>query len=130
MEDASHLDMAYKLVEYGGKGRFKLSTSKVLHPGRKQVFRRVENGRMIGDVIGRYDEPLPGEPLLQPVVRSGVPTSPIDIEKSRRRFQRELARLPDHLRAIEPTPVPYPVSFSTCLDRDLDRIRSGLARGT
>jgi nicotinate phosphoribosyltransferase len=130
MEDASHLDMAYKLVEYGGKGRLKLSTSKVLHPGRKQVFRRVENGRMIGDVIGRYDEPLPGEPLLQPVVRSGVPTTPIDIEESRRRFQRELARLPDHLRAIEPTPVPYPVSFSTCLDRDLDRIRSGLARGT
>ena len=130
MEDASHLDMAYKLVEYGGKGGLKLSTSKVLHPGRKQVFRRVENGRMIGDVIGRYDEPLPGEPLLQRVVRSGVPTTPIDIEESRRRFQRELARLPDQLRAIEPSPVPYPVSFSACLDRDLDRIRSELARGT
>jgi nicotinate phosphoribosyltransferase len=122
--------MAYKLVEYGGKGRLKLSTSKVLYPGRKQVFRRVENGRMIGDVIGRHDEPLPGEPLLQSLMRSGVPTTPIDIEESRRRFQRELARLPDQLRAIEPSPVPYPVSFSACLDRDLDRIRSELARGT
>jgi nicotinate phosphoribosyltransferase len=130
MDGASHLDMAYKLVEYGGKGRLKLSTSKVLYPGRKQVFRRVENGRMIGDLIGRFDEPLPGEPLLQPVVRSGIPTTPIDLEESRRRFQRELARLPDHLRAIEPSPVPYPVSFSACLDRDLDRIRSELARGT
>ena len=130
MEGASHLDMAYKLVEYGGKGRLKLSTSKVLHPGRKQVFRQAENGRIIGDTIGRFDEPLPGEPLLQPVVRSGVPTTAIDVEECRRCFQRELARLPDHLRAIEPAPVPYPVSFSTCLDRDLDRIRLGLARGT
>jgi len=130
MEGASHLDMAYKLVEYGGKGRLKLSTSKVLHPGRKQVFRQVENGRMIGDAIGRFDEPLPGEPLLQPAMRRGLPTTRIDLEESRCRFQRELARLPDQLRAIEPSPVPYPVSFSTRLDHDLDRIRSGLTCGT
>jgi nicotinate phosphoribosyltransferase len=52
MDGASRLDMAYKLVEYGGKGRLKLSTSKVLYPGRKQVFRQVENGLMVGDVIG------------------------------------------------------------------------------
>jgi nicotinate phosphoribosyltransferase len=130
MEDASHLDMAYKLVEYGGKGRLKLSTSKVLHPGRKQVFRRVENGRMIGDVIGRFDEPLPGQPLLQCVMRNGVPTTRIDLGESRCRLQHELACLPDQLRAIEPSPVPYAVSFSACLGRDLDRIRSELARGT
>lgn len=47
-----------------------------------------------------------------------------------RRFQREQARLPDQLRAIEPSPVPYLVSFSACLDRDLDRIRSEFSRGT
>jgi len=122
--------MAYKLVEYGGKGRLKLSTSKVLHPGRKQVFRLVENGRMIGDVIGRFDEPPPGEPLLQAVMRRGVPTTRIDLGESRCRFQRALARLPNQLRAIEPSPVPYPVTFSACLDRDLDRIRLELAHGT
>jgi len=130
MEDASHLDMAYKLVEYGGKGRLKLSTSKVLHPGRKQVFRLVENGRMIGDVIGRFDEPPPGEPLLQAVMRRGVPTTRIDLGESRCRFQRALARLPNQLRAIEPSRVPYPVTFSACLDRDLDRIRLELTHGT
>jgi nicotinate phosphoribosyltransferase len=129
MEDASHLDMAYKLVEYGSKGRLKLSTSKVLHPGRKQVFRQIEDGRIIGDVIGRFDELLPGEPLLQPVMRRGVPTTRIDLGESRCRFQRELARLPVQLRAIEPSPVPYPVSFSARLDHDLDRLQSGLACG-
>ncbi len=130
MEDASHLDMAYKLVEYAGSGRLKLSTSKVLHPGRKQVFRQVESGHMIGDVIGRFDESLPGEPLLQPMMRQGVLTRHIDLQESRRRLRCELALLPHQLRAIEPSPVPYPVSFSECLRDDLARIRSELARGT
>ncbi|MDQ2950293.1 MAG: nicotinate phosphoribosyltransferase, partial [Acidobacteriota bacterium] len=117
MEDASHLDMAYKLVEYAGKGRLKLSTSKVLYPGRKQVFRQVENGRMVGDAIGRFDEQLPGEPLLQPLMRQGVPTTRIDLEVSRQCCQRELERLPDHLRKLDPSPAPYMVSFSECLQK-------------
>jgi nicotinate phosphoribosyltransferase len=44
--------MAYKLVEYAGKGRLKLSTKKVLYPGRKQVFRQYENGRIVRDDRG------------------------------------------------------------------------------
>jgi nicotinate phosphoribosyltransferase len=127
MEDASHLDMAYKLVEYGGKGRLKLSTSKMLHPGRKQVFRRLENGRMVGDVIGRFDESLPGEPLLQPMMRRGVISMRVDLEESRRRLQRELASLPECLRAIEPSPCAYPVRYSGRLQRDLDTIRPEVA---
>jgi nicotinate phosphoribosyltransferase len=130
IEDASHLDMAYKLVEYEGKGRLKLSHSKVLYPGRKQVFRQVENGRMVGDVIGRFDEQLPGEPLLRAVMRQGVPITPIELEESRRRFQCELARLPEHLRALEPSTAPYPVSFSEQLELDLRRASADLARGT
>jgi nicotinate phosphoribosyltransferase len=64
MADAPELDMAYKLVEYAGKGRLKLSSKKVLYPGRKQVFRQIDNGLMVRDTIGRFDEQLPGEPLL------------------------------------------------------------------
>jgi nicotinate phosphoribosyltransferase len=130
MEDASHLDMAYKLVEYAGQGRLKLSTEKVLYPGRKQVFRQIEAGHMVHDVIGRFDEELPGERLLQPVMRQGQATSEINLEESRRRFQLELQRLPEHLRKLEPSSVPYPVNFSDRLQDDLDRIRRELACGT
>jgi nicotinate phosphoribosyltransferase len=130
MEDASHLDMAYKLVEYGGKGRLKLSTKKVLYPGRKQVFRRVEAGHMEYDLIGRFDEELPGERLLQPVMRRGRPTGEVDLEESRRRFHRELQRLPDHLKTLESSSDPYAVRFSERLQEDLDRIRRELACGT
>jgi nicotinate phosphoribosyltransferase len=126
MEDASHLDMAYKLVEYGGKGRVKLSSSKVLYPGQKQVFRQFEEGFMVRDVIGRVDEQLPGEPLLYPVMLRGAPTTHIDIEQSRRHFQCELGRLPAHLRTLEPSASPYPVGFSERLLRDLARIRAEL----
>ncbi|HXE62705.1 MAG TPA: nicotinate phosphoribosyltransferase [Bryobacteraceae bacterium] len=130
MEDASHLDMAYKLVEYGGKGRLKLSPGKVLYPGRKQVFRQSENGCVVRDVVGRFDEQLPGKPLLQPVMQRGAPITHVKLEESRQRFQSELASLPSHLRALQPSTTPYPVSFSECLERDLQRIRIKLAHGT
>ncbi len=127
MEDASHLDMAYKLVEYAGKGRLKLSSKKVLYPGRKQVFRQIEAGLMMRDVIGRFDDDLPGERLLQPVMRQGRPTSDVNLEESRRRFRLELQRLPTQLRKLEPSSVPYPVKFSDCLQNDLYTIRRQLA---
>ncbi len=41
--DAPHLDMAYKLVDYAGSARMKLSPSKVLYPGMKQVFIRLRS---------------------------------------------------------------------------------------
>ena len=129
MDGASHLDMAYKLVEYGGKGRLKLSAKKVLYPGRKQVFRQVDAGRMVRDVIGRFDEELPGEKLLQPMMRQGRRTGDVDLEESRKRFSLELQRLPEHLRKLEPSSIPYLVSFSDRLQDDLDKIRREIAGG-
>jgi nicotinate phosphoribosyltransferase len=110
MEDTPHLDMAYKLVEYGG--------------------RQILNGQIVSDVIARFDEDQAGEPLLQPFMRRGAPAGTIDVKESRRRLQGELARLPPHLRALEPALTAYPVSFSECLRRDLEGIRAELARGT
>ena len=123
--DAPELDMAYKLVEYAGKGRLKLSAKKVLYPGRKQVFRQIENSRMIGDVIGRSDESLAGEQLLKPLMIRGRAVAEIKLAESRKRLQCELQLLPDHLRELEPVPQ-YPVSFSDQLQADLDSIRRKL----
>jgi nicotinate phosphoribosyltransferase len=120
MADAPELDMAYKLVEYAGKGRLKLSPNKLLYPGRKQVFRQIDNGRMAGDMIGRFDELLPGELLLQPLLRHGQPMARVDLKESRRRLQRELDRLPAHLRGLEAESLPYHVTFSTNLQADFE----------
>jgi nicotinate phosphoribosyltransferase len=125
MADAPELDMAYKLVEYGGKGRLKLSAKKVLYPGRKQVFRQVENGRMMRDVIGRFDEQLPGEPLLQPLIQGGQPAVRVDLSQSRLRLQQQMEKVPEPLRGLEQV-VPYPVAISDRLQSDFDDVSKHL----
>jgi nicotinate phosphoribosyltransferase len=128
-DGAPHLDMAYKLVEYAGQARLKLSSHKVLYPGRKQVFRVVERGRMVRDVIGRHHEKLEGEPLLQPVMRAGerLAAGRISLEDARAYARRELTeRLPEALRRLEPAETPYAVAFSDQLQRDLEAVRRKL----
>lgn len=126
--DATDLDMAYKLVEYAGHPRIKLSSKKTIYPGRKQVFRFVEGGRAVRDVIGRYDEPSDGEPLLQPAMRHGrrLTEARVPLDESRRRAETELARLPETLRSLEPVPEPYAVEISAALQADLEQVRRTL----
>jgi nicotinate phosphoribosyltransferase len=69
--DAPSLDIAYKLVEYAGRPRMKLSTGKVLLPGRKQIFRVERDGMPDHDVLGRRDDDPCGRALLQRVMAGG-----------------------------------------------------------
>jgi nicotinate phosphoribosyltransferase len=127
-EDAPSLDMAYKLIEYACRPRLKLSTKKVLYPGRKQVFRTIEDGRMTGDLIARHDEQRAGEPLLQPVMRGGqrLPAGRVSLEAARQHARRERERLPESLLRIERTETSYPVSVSDALKEDLEALRRSL----
>ncbi|MGC8873909.1 MAG: nicotinate phosphoribosyltransferase [Chloroflexia bacterium] len=112
--DAPDLDIAYKLCEYAGKGRLKLSTGKPVLPGRKQVFRVIEGGQAVRDIIARADEDLPGKPLLQEVMHGGqrLPAGRIDIDSARSYAREQIALLPEHVRALEPAEPPYPVEIS------------------
>ncbi|MEE8142245.1 MAG: nicotinate phosphoribosyltransferase [Planctomycetota bacterium] len=124
--DAPYLDCAYKLVEYAGRPRLKLSSSKVIYPGRKQVFRRTQAGRMAGDVISRCNEKCPGKPLLQLVMRDGqrLAAGSISLEEARQHAERELRSLgPDCLGL---TLSPYPIEFSAGLQQDLTAFRQAL----
>lgn len=123
--DAPTLDLSYKLVAFGGRGRAKLSTRKVLYPGRKQIFRRTEGGRLAGDVIGRFDEALDGEPLLVPVMEQGVvlPAGREDLRAARERVAAELDRLPPAFHRLDGEPPEPPVSMSQGLEADLAALR-------
>jgi len=113
--DASALEIAYKLVSYGGEGRLKLSPGKPILPGRKQVFRlEGPDGRAARDVVALHDEEHEGEPLLALVMEGGARTAAgrSTLEEARRRAAREIARLPDRVRAIEPAAPPYTVEIS------------------
>lgn len=118
--DAPALDIAYKLTEYDSRGRIKLSPGKPILPGRKQVFRVEEGGRAVGDVIARRDEAIPGRALLVQVMESGrrLPAGRATLDEARARAAEELARLPDHVRGLDPADPPYPVRVSDRLLAD------------
>lgn len=111
--DSPELDMAYKLVEYAGRGRFKLSHNKILYPGRKQVFRE-----MPGDTIGRFDEHIPGVPLLRPAMLAGRMRPLPTLSESRDYMREQLAQLPAGPRAVD---------FSESLRHDLESLRQECA---
>src|SRR6478752_2863343 len=97
--DAPSLDCAYKLQDYAGKPRRKLSEGKVTWPGRKQVWRSYGTaGRMRGDILSLETESQAVEALIAPVMRAGKRLAPPPtLAQIRERAVRELERLPEPL---------------------------------
>jgi nicotinate phosphoribosyltransferase len=114
--DAAALDCAYKLQEYAGVARRKLSAGKETWPGRKQVWRRYgPDGRMAGDIISVEDDAQPGEPLLRPVMRAGKRMNPQPpLAEIRAHAIRNYARLPEPLKRLRPG-ASYPVAIAEAL---------------
>lgn len=122
--DAPELDIAYKLVEYDGSGRMKLSTGKPSLPGAKQIYRRFDDGMARGDVLARRDETQDGTPLLEPYVRQGSRVRETDsAERCRQRAQAALTALPAEIRAIHRAGDVYPVVLSDALHDHRERVR-------
>lgn len=127
--DVPGLDIAYKLVEYAGHSRMKLSTGKVLLAGRKQVYRIERDGVADHDVLARRDERLDGRPLLYAVMTSGRRTSVgnVTLDEVRERARQESARLPARVRALHPADPPFRVDISPALTRECERLRRHFA---
>lgn len=102
--DAPYLDCAYKLAEYDGQGRRKRSAGKQTYPGRKQVFRRLDDdGHIVDDTVGLETEGVHGQPLLQPVMLAGKRCGPaLTLAHMRQTLRGQLASLPQCLTALEP----------------------------
>jgi nicotinate phosphoribosyltransferase len=102
--DVPALDCAYKLQEYAGLARRKHSAGKVTWPGRKQVWRRYgSDGRLDGDILSVEDDEQPGEPLIKLAMQNGRRIGPPPtLDAIRAHARRELERLPEPLRRLEP----------------------------
>jgi len=119
--DAPWTDMSYKMVEYDGQPVQKLSTGKISWPGKKQVFRQLDDRRRLRkDVLGLRDETLAdGEPLLEKVMGNGRTVNASQLTNSRDRFLDEFHRLDDTVKAVR-RPAAYPIEYSDAL-RELQR---------
>ncbi|MFN3745854.1 MAG: nicotinate phosphoribosyltransferase [Hyphomicrobiaceae bacterium] len=127
--DVPALDCAYKLQEYAGTGRRKLSLGKATWPGRKQVWRQIgADGLMVRDVLSLAGDRQEGAPLLQCVMRGGrrvVP--PVPLAEVRTHAARNLAQLPGSLRRLEADAL-FPVEISDALRRYTENVDAMLAR--
>jgi nicotinate phosphoribosyltransferase len=118
--DSPTVNGVYKIVAHADadgiwQGVRKLSLAKETIPGAKQVFRSFgRRGTMSGDVLGAADEDVPGQPLLEKVMRDGEFVAAESLEQLRARAEKSLAALPADLRrpSAEPAVEPYPVELS------------------
>ncbi len=127
----------YKLVEIDGIPVMKEATAKISYPGRKQIFRRYEQGQAVGDRLGLMAEAgarsqKPGEappdtrpstpdtltgelPLMQLVMQNGQRLCPSEsLDTIAQRTAHSVASLPATARQIH-EPVFFPVEASTAL---------------
>ena len=127
--DAPSLDCAYKLQDYCGVPKRKLSEGKQTWPGRKQVWRTYgTDGRMKGDILTLEGDKQSGEPLIVEVMRGGkrVGAAPT-LAEIRQRAARDLARLPEPLRQLQQG-VEYSVAVADALKvlaAEADRLTKG-----
>ncbi len=112
--DDPALGGVYKLVELNGQPKMKLSKDKATYPYCKQVWRSyADDGTMLGDTIGIANEPdLPGEPLLQPVLRKGALIAPLpDLTTIQKYARQQVQSLPEIYKSLT-QPESYPVQYS------------------
>ena len=117
--DAPALSGVYKLAEIERNGRFipvmKRSVGKHTYPGRKQVWRVVEKGVAVEDVIG-LDEagPTNAIPLLRQVMAAGVRLAGLPLKDLRQRRAEQIAMLSSSVRGLRGGS-PYRVRISDAL---------------
>ncbi len=120
------LDGIYKLSDVVKHNRhmpkMKLSddTIKATLPGKKRVWRIVEKGKFVRDIISLDDEDIDNAiPLLEKVVENGkIICNRPSLEEIRHIAGENLSNLPDIYKKLDGAPV-YPVEFS----RDLVELR-------
>ncbi len=121
-EDCPMLDMAYKLVQYGGRGVTKYSEGKDIHPFRKQVYRDSHNGLMTADTVTRAEAAggIPGRPLLHQVMQSGrrIDIRQHDLKTIRGKIRSDLGKLNPDLLTIEQNHIRYTVNLDHSLKRE------------
>ena len=90
--DAPYLDIAYKLVEYEGKPKFKGSPGKKTFPYKRQVWRFLKDGRFDYDKVSRFQEGG-----LVKKVSFPLPS----LKEIRERVLEQINQLPEELRSIK-----------------------------
>jgi nicotinate phosphoribosyltransferase len=108
----SPVNGVYKLVEIDDRPTMKKSPGKMTYPGKKQIFRYIENGKFTSDILGLVSE---GDGLLELVMSDGKRLHDDDpLAVIRARTDLNVASLPSEIRDINYAVNP-PVKISPAL---------------
>ena len=110
----SPVNGVYKLVEIDDIPVMKESKGKATYPSCKQIFRRIDNGRLGVDRLGLQSESArPGEhPLMERWIEAGkCVKSPETLEEIARRTAMSVSQLPEAVRRVD-RPVPLSPEIS------------------
>lgn len=123
----SAINGVYKLVEIDGIPVMKHSSGKATYPGRKQIFRLFEGGKVKADSLDLAAQEQTEEttdkngkflqssevPLLQLFLKEGKRVQPVEtLAEIRQRTATSVASLPDETRRLD-NPVSVQVDIST-----------------
>jgi nicotinate phosphoribosyltransferase len=103
----------YKLVEIDGIPVMKESAGKASYPGRKQIFRHVDQGIVKSDRLGLISEINGAAPgLMQLVMQAGQRSQPEErLDAIAYRTSQSVASLPNPTRQLQnPTPIEVQLS--------------------
>ena len=108
----------YKLVDIDGTPAMKESRGKLTYPGRKQIFRRYKEERIVGDRLALDIEAASVDemPLLQRVMKAGVRLAPVEppsetLARIAQRTAQTVSQLPKSVVQLQsPTPLPVEIS--------------------
>ncbi len=120
--DYPYTDVIYKLCEIANEEDqyipiMKLSKDKVTLPGRKQVYRFLDDrGLYEKDLIALADEKVQGEPLLSQVMENGIIrcTQP-SLKEIRATTAANVSKLPQKYKKLANAPK-YPIELSKALN--------------
>ncbi|MFX1414491.1 MAG: nicotinate phosphoribosyltransferase, partial [Promethearchaeota archaeon] len=94
----------YKLIEYDGKPRIKISEEKLTYPGIKQIFRFYdEEGMFRQDVLALETEKFSSdsEPLLVPIMEKGEIVCKLPfLDEIRQYYLKNIEKLPTKYKEL------------------------------
>ncbi|MFX1571667.1 MAG: nicotinate phosphoribosyltransferase [Promethearchaeota archaeon] len=94
----------YKLMEYNGTPRIKISEEKITYPGIKQVYRVYDNNMFKEDILALDNEPAPpnSNALLKPILKNGELIIKLpNLNEIQQFYLENIKRLPKPLKSLE-----------------------------
>jgi len=117
----------YKLIEYNGASRIKISEEKLTYPGKKQVYRIYhKNGNFKEDILSLENEspPSDSEALLIPIMKKGELTIKLPkLEDIQKFYLENIKKLPMSYKKLEELKI-----FELKISKKLQNLTESLLR--